>query len=107
MIMIRKALPMRTATGVKPKLIEVHVPKLFPTLSTMDMLTIEKWYVAENDVVQPGDLLVSLVAPPGYFDIPTPTDLTGPCRVARVVAQEEQVRLGELIIWLEPILVGE
>ena len=105
--MIRKALLMRTATGVKPKLIEVHVPKLFPTLSTMDMLTIEKWYVAENDVVQPGDLLVSLEAPPGYFDIPTPPDVTGPCRVAQGVAQGEQVRLGELIIQLEPILVGE
>ena len=96
---------MRTITGVKPKLIEVHVPKLFPTLSTMDMLTIEKWYVAENDVVQPGDLLLSLEAPPGFFDIPTPPGVIGPCRVAWVVAQREQVRLGELLIRLEPLLV--
>src|SRR5215469_4390194 len=105
MIMIGRLIQMRTMAGVKPKLIEVHVPKLFPTLSTMDKLSIEKWYVAENDVVQPGDLLVSLEAPLGFFDIPTPPSVTGPCRVAQVVAQGEQIRLGELLIQLEPILV--
>jgi multidrug efflux pump subunit AcrA (membrane-fusion protein) len=97
---------MRAMTGVKPKMIEVHVPRLVPTLSTMDMLTIEKWYVAEHDIVQLGDLLVSLEAPPGFFDIPTPPNVTGPCRVKQIlVAQGEQIRLGELLIRLEPVLL--
>jgi len=96
----------RAMTGVRPQMIEVHVPRLVPTLSALDMLTIEKWYVGENDIVQPGDLLVSLEAPPGFFDIPTPPDVAGPCRVTQVVvAQGEQIRLGELLIRLEPILV--
>jgi hypothetical protein len=54
---------MRTIIGVKSAMIEVHVPRLFPTLSIRDTLTMEKWYVEGNDVVRPGELLVSLETP--------------------------------------------
>ena len=99
---------MRTIIGVKPTMIEVHVPKLFPTLSIRDTLIVEKWYVEENDVVQPGDLLVSLETPPGFFDIPTPPSITAPHHVIQMlVAEGDQARLGDLLIRLEPFSVNE
>ena len=99
---------MRTIIGVKPTMIEVYVPKLFPTLSIRDMLTVEKWYVEENDVVQPGDLLVSLETPPGFFDIPTPPSITVPHHVTQILVTEgDQARLGDLLIRLEPFSVNE
>ncbi len=98
---------MRTKIGANPTMIEVHVPKLFPTLSIRDTLTVEKWYVEENDVVQPGDLLVSLETPPGFFDIPTPPGITAPHHVTRVlVAEGDQAHLGDLLIRLEPSSVN-
>ena len=33
---------MKTIIGVEPPMIEVYVPKLFPTLSIHDTLTVEK-----------------------------------------------------------------
>ena len=99
---------MRTIIGVKPTMIEVHVPKLFPTLSIRDTLTVEKWYVEENDVVQPRDLLVSLETPPGFFDIPTPPSITAPHHVTQIlVAEGDQARLGDLLIRLEPYSVND
>ncbi len=99
---------MRTIIGVKPTMIEVHVPKLFPTLSIRDTLTVEKWYVEENDVVQPGDLLVSLETPPGFFDIPTPPSITVPHYVTQIlVAEGDQARLGDPLIRLKPYPVNE
>ena len=98
---------MRTIIGVKPTMIEVHVPKLFPTLSIRDTLTVEKWYVEENDVVQPGDLLVSLETPPGFFDIPTPPSITVPHYVTQIlVAEGDQARLGDPLIRLKPYPVN-
>ena len=99
---------MRTIIGVKPTMIEVYVPKLFPTLSIHDTLTVEKWYVEENDVIQPGDLLVSLETPPGFFDIPTPPSITAPHHVIQIlVAEGDQARLGDLLIRLKPYSVNE
>ncbi len=94
---------MRTLIGVKSAMIEVHVPKLFPTLSVHDTLTVEKWYVGENDVVRPGDLLVSLETPPGFFDIPAPPSITVPHHVTHILVREgASARLGDLLIQLEP-----
>src|SRR6266702_4917106 len=99
---------MRTIIGVKPTMIEVHVPKLFPTLSIRDTLTVEKWYVEENDVVRPGDLLVSLETAPGFFDIPTPPIITVPHYVTQIlVAEGDQARLGDPLIRLKPYSVNE
>jgi len=69
---------------------------------------VEKWYVEENDVVRPGDLLVSLETPPGFFDIPTPPSITVPHYVTQIlVAEGDQARLGDPLIMLKPYPVNE
>jgi len=94
---------MKILIGVKPQVIEVYLPQLFPTMTRMDLLTIEQWYVQEHDVVQPSDLLVSIEGPPGFFDIPTPPSVTTPCRVTRIAKQHgASIRQGDFLIALEP-----
>jgi pyruvate/2-oxoglutarate dehydrogenase complex dihydrolipoamide acyltransferase (E2) component len=83
--------------------INVNLPQLFPTMTQKDGLTIEKWYVHEGDVIQPGDLLVSIEGPPGFFDIPTPPTMATPCRVIRIVTRQgESVHLNDLLLILQP-----
>src|SRR6266478_6864395 len=94
---------MKILIGVKPQVIEVYLPQLFPTMTRMDLLTIEQWYIQEHDVVQPGDLLVSIEGPPGFFDIPTPPTMATPCRVIRIVTRQgESVHLNDLLLILQP-----
>jgi pyruvate/2-oxoglutarate dehydrogenase complex dihydrolipoamide acyltransferase (E2) component len=84
-------------------MIEVHLPRLFPTMSEFDSLTIEQWYVKEGDMVKAGDYLVEVEAPPGLITIPTPPNVTTPCRVQRIhKAPGSSVRLGELLTSLDP-----
>ena len=87
---------------------EVRVPKLFPTHTVREVLIVEKWHVREGDIIQPEDLMVSLETPPGYYDIPTPDDVTVPHRVVRLhVPAGEEIRLNDLLITLEPVTKGE
>lgn len=83
---------------------EVRVPKLFPTHTVRETLTIERWYVREGDIIQPNALMVSLETPPGFFDIPTPPSVTVPHRVVCLHMPESgEVRLHDPLITLEPI----
>jgi len=89
--------------GVSQTMIEVHVPKLYPTLSEKDWFTIEKWHIAEGDIVQPSQLIVSIECAPGFYNIPAPPAVTQPHRVTRIHVQAgEPTHLGELILTLEP-----
>ena len=88
--------------------IEVHVPRLFPTHTVREVLSIEKWHVQEGDIIQPNALMVSLETPPGFFDIPTPPDITVPHRVVRLhVPNGGEIRLNDPLITLEPVLESE
>lgn len=93
-----------TKIGVTSRMsIEVHIPKLFPTHSVHDALTIEKWHVREGDIIRPDTLMVSLEAPPGFFDIPAPPEVIMPHRVIHIhVAEGGEIRLGDPLISLEP-----
>ena len=98
---------MMLMTGVTSKMsnIEVRVPKLFPTHTIREVLSIEKWYVQEGDILNPNALMVSFETPPGFFDVPAPPEVTIPHRVVRLHVQEgDEIRLNGLFITLEPIL---
>jgi len=95
---------MGTMIGVKSKMIEVRVPKLFPTHTWRERLTVEQWHIHEGDILQPDALMVSLETPPGFFDIPAPPEVTMPHRVKRIyAAQGGEIRLGDRLVTLEPI----
>lgn len=99
---------MATMIGVKPEMIEVSVPKLFPTHTVRETLTVEQWHVQEGDILQPDALMVSLETPPGFFDIPAPPSITAPHKVIRIhVAQGNEIRLNDTLITLEPISESE
>ena len=49
-------------------------------------------------------MLLEIEAPVGFIDIPAPPDVTAPHRVARIAkTQGEPIRLGDLMIVLEPM----
>lgn len=102
---------MATMIGVKSKvssIVEVHVPKLFPTHTVREVLTVERWHVREGDILQPDALMVSLETPPGFFDIPAPPEVTVPHRIVHMcVAEGGETRLNDLLITLEPVSFNE
>lgn len=83
---------------------EIYLPKLFEIMDEHDVVTILEWYVALGDIVEPGVNLLKVRAPGRTITIPTPPELQIPHRVVQIakVAQSE-VRLGDLLIKLEPI----
>jgi len=94
---------MTVLVGAETRMIEIYLPKVFPTMSQPDRLTVEQWYVRENEIVQPGDLLLEVEAPVGLIDIPAPPEVKVPHRVRSIVKQVgSSVRLGDLLIVLEP-----
>lgn len=96
---------MEAMIGVKSEMvIEVRVPKLFPTHTIREVLVVEKWHVHEGDILQPDALMVSLETPPGFFDIPAPPEVVVPHRVTHIhVAQGGEIRLDDRLATLEPI----
>lgn len=99
---------MTTTNGVTLTMLEVRVPKLFPTHTGREKLTIEQWFVHEGDILQPGGLMVSLEAPPGFFEIPAPPDVTVPHHVVKLhVTEGREIHLDDLLITLEPISKSE
>ncbi len=95
---------MTTMIGAKPEMIEVRVPKLFPTHTVREVLKVERWYVQEGDILQPDALMVSLETPPGFFDIPAPPSVRVPHKVTRIhVAEGNEIRLNDALITLEPL----
>src|SRR5450755_58475 len=83
--------------------IRIHVPRFRPTLGKEDWFSVEKWFVKEGDIIQPGDVLVSIECAPGFFHVSTPPQaVKGPCRVSRIlVPAGVSTHLGELIVVLE------
>jgi pyruvate/2-oxoglutarate dehydrogenase complex dihydrolipoamide acyltransferase (E2) component len=99
----KESIKMTTMNGALFEMIEVRVPKLFPTHTIREILTVERWHVQEGDILQPGALMVSLETPPGFFDIPAPPEVTMPHRVKHIhVAEGEEIRLDDSLITLEP-----
>ena len=101
---------MVTMTGVTSTMAtkEIRVPKLFPTHTVRETLIVEKWHIQEGDVIQPKALMVSLETPPGFFDIPTPPQVTVPHRVVRLhVPEGGEIRLNDPLITLEPLFESE
>lgn len=90
---------MRVLTGVKMNMLEIYLPQVFPTMTEPDILTIKQWYVREQDIVQPGGLLLEVEAPIGDIDIPIPPEMTVPHRVIYISKiQGATIRLGDLLI---------
>lgn len=95
---------MATTIGVLCRMLEVRVPKLFPTHTVREQLTVEQWFVREGDTLRPDELMVSLEAPPGFFEIPAPPDVTVPHRVVQIhVTEGEEIHLNDVLITLEPV----
>ena len=87
-------------------MIEVHVPKpAYPLISERDWFKIKRWYVQEGDVLQPGDNMVEIDCPPGYYVVNTPPQVKIPHRVAKIhLPAGSSTHLGELMISLEPVV---
>jgi hypothetical protein len=82
---------------------DIYLPKIFPTMSERDTLMVAEWYVHEQEVVRPGQLLVEIDAPVGLIAIPTPPDMMLPYRVRYIEkGQGQRIHLGDLLIRLEP-----
>ena len=97
---------MAVLTGVKTNMLEIYLPEVFPTMTEPDTLTIKQWYVREQDVVQPGELLLEVEAPIGDIDIPTPPELAVPHRVIYIAkARGAPIQLGDFLISLEPAML--
>ncbi len=84
-------------------MVEVHLPQLFPTMTRDDLLPITQWYVKEGDIVNPQDLLLEVDAPPGLISIPAPPSVTTASRVVRIGRLQGEIRLGDLLVTLEPV----
>jgi pyruvate/2-oxoglutarate dehydrogenase complex dihydrolipoamide acyltransferase (E2) component len=88
--------------GAQP-MIEIHLPKLTPTMSEEDVLQVEQWYKQEGDLVHPGDYLVVVATPWGRIMIPTSPAVTTDCYIYKIYKPSKaDVRLGDLLISLEP-----
>jgi len=95
---------MTLLTGVETDMLEVCLPKIFPTMSRMDTLQVQEWYVQEQDIIQPGNMLVEIEAPVGLIDIPTPPEMITPHRVVYIaIPQGGQIRLGDPLIILKAV----
>jgi hypothetical protein len=82
---------------------DIYLPKIFPTMSKRDALVVVEWYVGENEIVFPRQLLVEIDAPVGLIAIPAPPDMTLPHRVAHIEKRQGQrIQLGDLLLRLEP-----
>ncbi len=82
----------------------IHLPKIFPTMSEHDTCRVAEWYVHENDVIEPEQLLVEIDAAYGLIAIPAPPDVTAPYRVVRLGPPAgSAIRLGDFLIALEPL----
>jgi hypothetical protein len=83
---------------------QINLPKIFPTMSEHDTCRVAEWYVHENDVIEPEQLLVEIDAAYGLIAIPAPPDVKVPYRVVRLGPQVgSEIRLGEFLIALEPV----
>jgi hypothetical protein len=86
------------------QIVKVHLPRLFPTMSDEDVLTVKQWYVSEGDIVNPNDFLIEVEGPPGLIRIPTPPEITTAHRVQQIFKQTgDQARLGEFLVTLKPV----
>ena len=92
------------APGETTSVLSIYVAKLFPSHNARDKITVEKWWVKVGDILQPDEFFVSLITPPAIFDVLAPPEVTGPCRVVSLpVPAGGELRLGDLLIQLEPI----
>ncbi len=81
---------------------EISLPKLFELHTQPDVVQIRTWYVAQGDIVHPGDDLVEVWAPGRRITIPTPPELTTPHKVVEIT-QDKELHLGDFLIKLEPV----
>jgi len=94
---------MTSFAGVETEMLEIRLPQVFPTMTAPDILEIKQWYVQEQEIVQPGKLLLEVGAPIGYIDIPTPPFMTVPHRVVSIAKKQgESIKMGDILITLEP-----
>ena len=83
---------------------QINLPKIFPTMSEHDTCRIAEWYVHENDVIEPEQLLVEIDAAYGLIAIPAPPDIKVQYRVVHLGPPVgSEIRLGEFLITLEPV----
>jgi hypothetical protein len=88
------------------KHIELRVPRLIPQLRREDKLVLKQWFVAEGEIIAPGQHMVLIQTPPYDVDVYAPYSLKVPHRVVSlaVVEGDELVRMGDLFIILEPVM---
>jgi len=83
---------------------EIYLPKLFEIMTVHDVVKVTQWYVSQGSTVKPGDNLVQVRAPGRTITIPTPPELKVPHRVVEIAkGEQEEVRLGDLLIKLESV----
>lgn len=87
------------------KHVELRVPRLIPQLRREDKLVLKRWFVAEGEIIKPGQHMVLIQTPPYDVDVHAPYALLVPHRVVSLAVAEgdESVRMGDLFIILEPV----
>lgn len=87
------------------KNIVLRVPRLIPQLRREDKLVLKRWFVSEGEIIRPGQHMVLIQTPPYDVDVYAPYALKVPHRVVSLAVAEENehVRMGDLLIVLEPV----
>ena len=101
---MRVMIKSRTSTSFILKL-----PQCFPTMTAEDQLTINKWYVEEDDIIQPDPDrgLLEVIAPYGEIWISIPPFLKKAHRVVRILKPENAaIKLGDPFLELQPVEDG-
>lgn len=79
---------------------DVHLPVLYEKMTTQETATILHWYAQDQDVLQPGDLLLRVETARANVDIPQP--FTQACQIVQIHKRaDEKVRIGDLLVTLE------
>src|SRR2546429_4621432 len=81
---------------------DVRLPTLFEGMSARDVATVVHWYVQEQDVVKPDELLLRVETAPSLTDIPQP--FSQACRVLKLHKQAgDTLHIGDLLATLETL----
>jgi pyruvate/2-oxoglutarate dehydrogenase complex dihydrolipoamide acyltransferase (E2) component len=81
---------------------DVYLPALYEGMSEHDAATIVHWYIQEQDIIRPDELLLRVDTAPSLTDIPQPFPEV--CRVTKLHKQAgETIHIGDLLVTLEAI----
>ncbi len=79
---------------------DVHLPVLYKGMAEQDTAIILHWYVQDQDVIQPNELLLRVETAPSNIDIPQPFSTA--CQIVKIhKGAGTTVHIGDLLVTLE------